>query len=149
MIDGGKVLPRALILGTLAVFLIYLLANLAYMAVLPIDELRHARLVAAEVAERLIGPPGVVLMSAVVAISAFGLLTEALMIAPRIIFAMAADGNLFQAGAAVHPRFRTPYLAILVDALLGVLFVLLPSFGRLAAPFVIAQLPFEALGVAA
>lgn len=149
IIDGGKALPRALIVGTLAVFLIYLLANLAYMAVLPIGELRHARLVAADVAERLIGPPGVVFMSAVVAISAFGLLTEALMIAPRIIFAMAADGNLFQAGAAVHPRFRTPHVAILVDALLGILFVMLRSFEQLADAFVIANVPFDALGVAA
>jgi amino acid transporter len=126
-----------------------MLANLAYMAVLPIGELRHASLVAADVAERLIGPPGVVFVSAIVATSAFGLLTESLMIAPRIIFAMAADGNFFQQVATVHPRFRTPYVAILIDAGLGVLFVMLRSFEQLADAFVIANIPFDALGVAA
>jgi amino acid transporter len=149
IIDGGKVIPRALILGTLAVILIYLLTNLAYMAVLPLDELRHARLVAADVAERLLGSTGVVFISALVATSAFGLLTEAFMIAPRIIFAMAADGNLFQRLATVHPRFHTPHGAILVDAALGILFVMLRSFEQLADAFVIANVPFEALGVAA
>jgi amino acid transporter len=149
IIDGGRVIPRALIFGTLAVILIYLLANLAYMAVLPLSELRHARLVAADVAERLLGSTGVFFISALVATSALGLLTEAFMIAPRIIFAMAADGNLFRKLAAVHPRYHTPHAAILVDAALGILFVMLRSFEQLADAFVIANVPFEALGVAA
>jgi amino acid transporter len=149
IIDGQKTLPRALILGTAAVFLVYMLANVAYMAVLPIGELSHASLVAADVAERLLGPPGVVFIAAIVATSAFGLLTESFMIAPRIIFAMAADGNLFKEVAAVHPRFRTPYVAIIIDAALGILFVMLRSFEQLADAFVIANIPFDALGVAA
>jgi APA family basic amino acid/polyamine antiporter len=58
--DPRRNLPRALIIGTLAVIVIYIAANLAYMAVLSVDEIRGSRLVAAEVAQRLVGAPGVV-----------------------------------------------------------------------------------------
>src|SRR5664280_1541025 len=57
--DPAKNLPRALIGGTLAVVAIYLLANLAYLAVLPIDQIRVSKLVAADAAQAVLGPVGV------------------------------------------------------------------------------------------
>src|SRR5205823_14738058 len=61
--DPGRNLPRALIWGTVAVIGIYLLANVAYLGVMSVDEVRHSKLVAADVALRLVGPAGVTFIS--------------------------------------------------------------------------------------
>ncbi len=128
---------------------IYVLANIGYMAVLPIEEIRTSRLVAADVAERIIGRPGVVFVSTTVMISTFGTLSAVLLTSPRVLFAMADDGMLFAPIAKVHPKYQTPYVAIGLVATLGLIFVLLLRFDKLADTFVIAMIPFYALGVAA
>ncbi len=142
-------LPRALIGGTLAVMGIYVLANLAYLAVLPVEQIRTSKLVAADVAQAVIGRPGAVLVSLTVMISTFGTLSAVLLTTPRILFAMADDGLLFKPIARVHPRYETPYMAIGLVALLGAAFVLFFPFEQLADAFVTAMIPFYALGVAA
>lgn len=146
--DPARNLPRALIGGTLLVITIYLLANLAYLAVLPIEEMRTSRLVAADVAERVIGPAGVVFVSVTVMISTFGTLNTILFTTPRVFFAMAEDGLFFKPVAAVHPRLGTPWIAIMLTATLGAVFVLLRSFEQLADAFVTAFLPFYFMAVA-
>lgn len=147
--DPQRSLPRAIIGGTLAVLGIYLLANVGYLAVLSMDEIRISKLVAADVAERLIGRPGTVFVSATVMVSTFGTLSAVLLTSPRVLFAMADDGMLFRPIARVHPRYRTPYVAIALVAFLGLVFVLTRTFEQLADTFVIAMIPFYALGVAA
>jgi len=147
--EPRKNLPRAIIGGTVAVMAIYVLANVGYMAVLPIEEIRTSRLVAADVAEKIIGRPGVIMVSTTVMISTFGTLSAVLLTSPRVLFAMADDGMLFAPIAKVHPKFQTPYIAIGLVALLGLIFVLLLRFEKLADTFVIAMIPFYALGVAA
>ncbi len=142
-------LPRALIGGTLAVIAIYLLANIAYLAVLPIDQIRVSRLVAADVAQHVLGAPGAVFVAALVVLSTFGTLNGSLLTSPRIFFAMADDGLLVRQVARVHPRYGTPYVAIGLSAALGIIFVLLRTFEQLADTFVMAIVPFYALGVAA
>ena len=146
--DPRRTLPRAIIIGTVAVIVIYLLANLAYLAVLPVEEIRRSRLVAADVAERLMGAPGVIFVALTVMLSTFGTLNGTLLTAPRIFFAMADDGLFFRALAKVHPKYETPYVAIITCAILGITFVLLRSFEQLADAFVTAIVPFYALGVA-
>ena len=146
--DPRRTLPRALVTGTLAVIAVYLLANLAYLAVLPVEEIRRSKLVAADVAERLVGAPGVAFVAATVMLSTFGTLNGSLLTAPRIFFAMADDGLFFRPVARVHARHGSPYVAIVLTAALGVVFVLLRSFEQLADAFVTAILPFYALGVA-
>src|SRR5262249_7693953 len=118
-------LPVALIMGTLAVIAIYLAANLAYMHVLRIDEIANSQLVAADVAQRLVGKVGVKLMSLAVMIAAFGTLNGSIMTGPRIFFAMADEGLFFRKVAAVHPRFKTPHVAIWLAAAMGAAFVML------------------------
>jgi basic amino acid/polyamine antiporter, APA family len=152
---GGEVreprrnLPRALIIGSVLVAVIYLLANLAYLNVLTYDEIRCSPLVAAEVAERLIGRAGVGFVAATVMLSTFGTLNASLLTAPRIFFAMADDGLFFRKVASVHPRFETPWIAIGMSALLGIGWVLVRTFEQLADAFVTAIIPFYALAVAA
>ena len=152
--NGGEVrdpqrnLPKALIGGTLLVIAIYLAANVAYLAVLPIEQIRVSPLVAADVAERVIGPAGVVFVSVTVMVSTFGTLNAVLFTSPRVFFAMAEDGLFFKPVAAVHPKLGTPWVAILMTAALGASFVLLRTFEQLADTFVTAFLPFYFLAVA-
>ena len=145
--DPERNLPRVLIYGTLIIIGLYLLANIAYLAVLPVEEIRHSRLVAADVAERLMGSAGVVFVSMAVMVSTFGTLNGSVMTGSRILFAMAADGLLFKPIAIVHRRFQTPGVAIALGATLGVILVLAGTFEQLADTFVTAIVPFYALAV--
>jgi len=142
-------LPRALIGGTLAVIAIYVLANVAYLAVLPISAIRTSPLVAADVAHVILGAPGARLVAMTVVLSTLGTLNGSLLTAPRIFYAMAADGAFLRPVGAVHPRYGTPYVAIALTAALGVVFVLLRTFEQLADAFITAIVPFYALGVGA
>ena len=144
-----KNLPRALIIGTSAIIVIYLLANLGYLAVMPIEEIRTSKLVAADVAQKLLGEVGVALVATVVMISTFGGLNGSMFTGPRILFAMADDKLLFRGMAKVHPRFKTPYVSITVVAILAAVFVIAGTFEQLADAFVTAIVPFYALAVAA
>jgi basic amino acid/polyamine antiporter, APA family len=146
--DPRRNLPRALIGGSLAVVGIYLLANIAYLSVLSVDEIRASKLVAADVALRLVGPIGVAFVSLTVMLSTFGTLNGTILTSPRIFFAMADEGMLFKQFSSVHPRYQSPYLAITLTAVLGVAFVLARTFEQLADTFVTAIIPFYALGVA-
>jgi len=146
--DPRRTLPRALVLGTLAVIAVYLLANLAYLAVLPMDKLRQSSLVAADAVEVVWGGMGLVFVATTVMISTFGTLNATTLTAPRIFFAMAKDGLFFRQVAAVHPRFQTPHVAIIIVGVLGIVFVLAETFERLTDAFVTAMVPFYALGVA-
>ena len=83
-----------------------------------------------------------------VMLSTLGTLNGSILTNPRVFFAMAADGLLFRKIADVHPRYQTPYVAIALTAVLGIIFVLLRTFEQLADTFVTAILPFYALGVA-
>jgi amino acid transporter len=139
--------PRALVIGSCAVIAIYLLANIGYLSVLPVEQVRHSKLVAADVASVLLGPAAVIFVSMTVMLSTFGTLNASVLTAPRVFFAMADDGLLFRGIAAVHPRFRTPYVSIALTATLGVIFVMLQTFEQLADAFVTAIIPFYALGV--
>jgi basic amino acid/polyamine antiporter, APA family len=147
--DPERNLPKVLIYGTLAVIALYLLANIAYLSVLSVDEMSRSKLVAADVAQRLVGEPGVAAVGVIVMLSALGTLSGSMLTGPRILFAMARDGLLFRRLGRVHPRFQTPGAAILLATALGVVFVMLRTFEQLADTFVTAIIPFYALGVAA
>jgi len=142
-------LPRALLLGTGAVVAIYLLVNAAYLYLMPIGEVARSRLVAADAAQVLVGRVGVGMVAVVVMVSTFGGLAGSMLTGPRIFFAMADDGLFFKGVARIHPRFRTPSVAIVLTAGLGIAFVLARTFEQLADTFVLALWPFYALGAAA
>src|SRR3989442_557759 len=142
-------LPFALIIGTLAVIAIYLAANSAYLHVITIAEVGKSKLVAADVAQRLVGRIGVSFVSITVMISTVGTLNGSLMTGSRSVFAMADDGLFFKKIAAVHPRFQSPYVAIWLTAGLVAVFVLIRNFEPLADAFILAIWPFYAAGIAA
>jgi amino acid transporter len=147
--DPARTLPRALIIGTATVVVLYLGANLVYLYLIPIAQMKQAELVAADVASLLIGSAGIIVISAAVAVSTFGTLNGSMMTAPRIFFAMAEDGLFPKAIAKVDERTGTPTAAILLAATLGVIFILIRTFAELADQFIIGIWPFYALAIGA
>ena len=147
--DPERTLPRALLGGTAAVVVIYLIVNAAYLYVLPSAEMPGKPLVAADAARTLFGQAGASIVAAMVMLSAFGALNGSTMTGPRIFYAMAEDGLFFRPIAKVHPRFRTPIAAIALAAALGIGYVSFRSFEQLADAFILGIWPFYALAVGA
>ncbi len=143
-----KTLPRALLIGTSIVVVLYLAANLVYLYLIPIEQMKNAELVAADVAQLVIGPAGVVVVSAAIAVSTFGTLNGSMMTAPRIFFAAAEDGLFPQAIARVDARNHAPTGAIVLMTVMGMIFILIRTFTALADQFIIGIWPFYALAVA-
>ncbi|HWA55875.1 MAG TPA: amino acid permease [Gemmatimonadales bacterium] len=147
--DPQRTLPRALLIGTAIVVVLYLGANLIYLYLIPIQQMKQAELVASDVAQLLIGQAGIVAISAAVAVSTFGTLNGSMMTSPRIFYAMAEDRLFPRAIAKVDPVTGSPTGAVQLAAVLGVIFVLIRTFTELADQFVIGIWPFYALAVAA
>ncbi len=149
--DPGRALPRALILGTSAIVLIYLLVNAAYLYLLSTEEIAGVDRVAAVAVSRipLFGAAGASIMAGIVMLSGFGSVNGTLMTGPRIFFAMSEQRLFFPLIARVSPRFKTPSAAIWLAAGLGVAYVLQNNFQQLAERFVLGTWPFYALAVAA
>ncbi|MGE3274134.1 MAG: APC family permease [Vicinamibacterales bacterium] len=144
-----RTLPRAILLGTIAIITIYLLSNLAYLYVSPIAAMQTSNQVAADTLGAIFGGVGVATIAVVVMISTFGSLMGSMLTSPRIFFAMADDRMLFAPIARVHGRWGTPWVAIVLTGLLGTAMVLTQSFEELTDTFVLAMWPFYALSVAA
>ena len=147
--DPQRNLPRAIIVGTLLIIGIYLTANAAYLYINPIGLLAKSRLVSADTMGALFGQIGVSFVSVIVMISTFGSLMGSMLASPRIFFAMADDQLLFEPIARVHPKWKTPYVAITLACILGVGMVMTQTFEQLTDTFVLAMWPFYALSVAA
>ena len=147
--DPQRNLPRALLIGTAVVVVLYLGANLVYLHLIPIGRMKDAELVAADSAQLLFGAAGVAAVSAAVAVSTFGTLNGSMMTSPRIFYALAEDGLFPAVIARVDPKTGAPGAAIVLTAVLGMVFVLVRTFTQLADQFVIGIWPFYALAVAA
>jgi APA family basic amino acid/polyamine antiporter len=115
-IDPERTIPRALAIGIAIVTLCYVALNAVYFYVLPLDRVLKSTRVAADTATALLGPAGGRAIAALVMFSVFGAMTGSILAAPRVYFAMARDGLLFDWVHHVHPRFRTPGRAIVLQA---------------------------------
>jgi len=147
--DPERNLPRAFIIGTSTIVVLYLAINLVYLRVVPLDQMPGRPLIAADVTRALIGDVGARLVAGAVALSTFGTLNGSLMTGPRVFYAMAEDKLFFSALARVHPKHGTPSGAIVLSVILGVVFASVRTFGQLADQFVIGIWPFYALAVLA
>jgi basic amino acid/polyamine antiporter, APA family len=109
-------LPRALFFGMLLVAACYLLVNLAYLAVLGHEGLAASTAPAADLMRRVLGESGARVIAAGIAISTFGFCNISLIGAARVFQAMGADGVFFRVAGRLHPRWRTPNIALLMLA---------------------------------
>ncbi len=148
IIDAPRNLPRAILLGVLAVVTIYLLANVAYIRALGIEGLAHSTAPAADAMRRTFGPTGGRLIAAGTAISTFGFLNLVILVSPRVYQAMASDGLFFPQIARLHPVYRTPTAAIIFQALWAILLTLTGKYGDLVDYVVFGDWIFFGLTVA-
>lgn len=141
-------IPRALTLGILIVIAIYLGANAVYVHVLGRDGLAASAAVAADTANRLVGPTGGTLITVGAMLSILGFVNVVLLGNSRIPFAMAHDGAFLAAAGKIHPRFGTPHVAIgiMVVWSLVLLFGTRGDLGDLLSGVVFADWIFFGLG---
>jgi basic amino acid/polyamine antiporter, APA family len=142
-------LPLALILGTGLVTLLYVGVNAAFLKVIPAAEMASTAQPGTLAATRLFGPGAGLLVSLAITAAAIGCTSAGLVPAPRIVYALAKDGLFPKAFARVHPRFRTPSFAIVVQAIWMSLLCLSGRYDQLytyATFFVI--LAYAAAGIA-
>src|SRR5882757_835819 len=118
-------IPLALIWGVATVGLLYILVNAAVQYVLPAAVVARAERPASEAVALVLGRTGAGLVSAAMAISMLVGLNGTIMSGARVPFAMARDGYFFKSLAEVHPRFRTPSVAIVVQCALAIVLLLL------------------------
>ncbi len=121
--NARRAVPRAMIVGALVVALVYLLTNLAYLFLMPIDQIIGSESLAADAVSSVI-PFGGILIAVVIAISVIGTAGIYTLSAPRIYYAMADDGIFFKKLAWIHPRFRTPVNAILTQSIWAIILLL-------------------------
>lgn len=141
-------IPLALALGLGATICIYVLANFAYLRVLPVSAIAASDAVGAAVAQQSIGPVGAGLVTLVILISIVGSSNGQFLTAPRILFAEACDGLFFQRFARVHPRYQTPSFSILAQGVWSAILVLTGSYEALVAYAMFAAWIFYAMAVA-
>src|SRR5689334_17781674 len=115
-VDARRTIPRALLIGTLAVTASYIAVNAAYLAVLSPSAVAASNRVAADFADRVLGSGGAAAMSALVVLSTLGAMTGIILTGPRVYLAAARDGLLFRWIGEIHPRFGTPHHAIALQA---------------------------------
>src|SRR5437762_12645118 len=114
-------LPRALVYGVAIVVTVYLLTNIAYLRVLGIDGLATSTAPAADTMTRVLGPVGGKVIAAGIAVSTFAFLNLVILVTPRVLQAMAADGVFFRRFAELHRVHHTPAAAIVAVAAFAVL----------------------------
>jgi APA family basic amino acid/polyamine antiporter len=116
-IEPQRNIPKALVIGTLIVTGCYIALNAVYLYVLPLEAVASSTRVAADAADALLGFGGGAIMSGLVIFSTFGALSGIVLAGPRVYYSMARDGLLFGWAGKIHPRFQTPFNAIVFQAL--------------------------------
>jgi len=132
MRNPGRNVPLALGIGTVAVIVTYLLLNTLYVYALPVTELAvvDVRVIDAA-ADRLFGPAVASPLAAASVIMIAASISAMVLAGPRVYYAMAQAGQFFRVAAKVHPRYRTPMVAIVAQSAWAGLLVLSGTFDQL------------------
>jgi APA family basic amino acid/polyamine antiporter len=146
--NPSRILPRSYLVGTLIVVGAYLAANMAYLKVLSMSGLALHQRVAAQTMEQIAGAQGRVFVSALILCSIFGAVNGTILTGPRVYFAMAEDGLFFRAARKLHPRFRTPALAIAIQGAWAAVLAASGSYEQLYTYVIFSAWVFYGLAVA-
>jgi APA family basic amino acid/polyamine antiporter len=153
--DPQRNLPLALFAGTALVCTVYLLANVAYLSVLPFwgspdggDVLARGIQYAAQervgtaAAEVMFGPAGSVLMALAIMLSTFGCVNGLVLAGPRVYYAMARDRLFFERAGALHSTYKTPVFGLVAQAVWAMVLCLSGTYGNLLDYVIFAALLF-------
>jgi basic amino acid/polyamine antiporter, APA family len=137
--EPERTIPRALMLGTAVVVVIYLALNAAYLLVLPIGQVLASTHIAFDATATVAGPRAASAISLLVIVSSLGAMSGIILAGPRVYYAMAADGLLFEWMGAVHHRFRTPHRAIVAQAIWSSALVLTGTYSAIVSRVVYTE----------
>jgi basic amino acid/polyamine antiporter, APA family len=143
--NPSRTIPRALLIGSLTVTAAYIALNAAYLYLLPLDRVVTSTRVAADAAQVVAGARGAAIISALVILSAVGVLNGVILAGPRTYFAMAEEGMAFRWLAVIHPRFHTPHRTILLQAVWSSVLVATGTYRALFTRVVYTEWLFFAL----
>jgi APA family basic amino acid/polyamine antiporter len=143
-----KNLTKSLIAGLFICIAVYILINLAYIYVLPLDIMSKSPLVASDATTKALGIAGGGLIALLIIISCFGATNINLLTNARVVFAMGIDGNFFAWAGKVQPRFRTPGNSVIMIGIWSIVLVFSGSFDILADMFVFMSWVFYGLTAA-
>lgn len=141
-------IPKGLFLGTVIVIIVYLLINIAYIYVLPINEMAKSTLVAADAATRVLGSIGGGFVAAAVMISTFGTSNGTIMASARVYYAMSNRGMFFKSIGKSHIKYLTPANALWLQAVWTAILVLSGTFDILTDMLIFVSWIFYMLGAA-
>jgi APA family basic amino acid/polyamine antiporter len=150
---GGEIknpnrnLPLALVSGVLFVMLVYVTINFTYLYVLPVDQIIAVTsstnsIAAVEVIKHFLGSTGGLFISLLILFTTFGCTNSTLLSAPRLYYAMAKEGMFFKKAATIHPKYNTPSMAILYQAIWASVLILSGSFDQLTDMLIFASFIF-------
>jgi len=143
--EPQRTIPRALFLGTLIVASVYMLINMAYLYVMPLDEMAQSKLVASDAANRILGTVGGGFVAAAVMVSTFGTANGTIMASARVYYAMAKEKMFFPRAAFIHPTYHTPGTALLIQGSWASLLVLSGTFDQLTDMLIFVSWIFYAM----
>lgn len=143
--DARRNLPRGLVLGVMGVTVLYLGVNIVCVGALGVDKLAVSGSPAADVMRQALGTPGAALLSAGIAVSAIGFLSQAVLTSPRVYYAMACDGLFLPSVAWIHPRTRVPVVAVLLQGAFAIVIALSGTFEQILNYVMSVELVFLAL----
>jgi basic amino acid/polyamine antiporter, APA family len=146
--DPARTIPRALILGVIAVTILYISISAVFLYLDPLQNVTSDEAFVAQAGAILFGSAGGIILAAIVIVCVLGSLAVFTMAAPRVYYAMATDGLFLQAVARPHPRFGTPANAILLQGAIACFLVVLGNFQQIIAYFIFVAVLFLGLAVA-
>jgi APA family basic amino acid/polyamine antiporter len=147
--DPERNLPRSLVLGTLTATVAYTATVAVYLYMVPIGEMAVVteNRIGTEAAVRMIGPAGGAFIAVAILVSTFGCVNGLILGGARVVYAMARDGVFFRGAARVHPRYRTPATALLLQGLVAGVLTLTGTFSDLLTLTAFSSLLFNVLTV--
>ena len=140
-----KTIPRALLIGTLTVTACYVALNAACLYLLPLDRVIHSTRVAADAASALVGNKGAAAISGLVMVSTFGVLNGVILAGPRVYLAIAERYRALAWMGAIHPRFHTPHVAIVLQTAWSCVLVATGTYRELFSRVIYTEWIFFAL----
>jgi APA family basic amino acid/polyamine antiporter len=150
MKNPGRNLPLSLIIGIGGITLIYTLFNFSIMRVLPHEEIVSMiesgdLYLGTAVAKVIFGNAGVIVVSVGMIIAMFGSLNGMILAQPRMYYAMAKEGHFFKSFAKLHPKYKVPHVAIIVQGIISVILVLVRNLDQLTNMVVVTAMVFNVL----
>ncbi len=147
-LEPQKNFPRALFSGVLFVSVLYILANIGYLAALGPKAAAGSDTIAASAFAVVLGPAAAKVIALTILISVFSSMNSVVLTAPRVLYAMASDGLFFRKLAEVHPRLRTPAYAIVALGLWSAILACIGGFQQLIGYTMFVAWIFYGLGAA-